>query len=100
MTRSGNNGATTGTELVAVKVVRSDGKIETLRIMPGTALVSVGHIQSRIKTADGMDHYFNREGAYDGWGCGTPPGASSDDSARLRETIESIREIEDSPVPV
>jgi hypothetical protein len=56
---------------VKLKVQHKDGRIETIEIaQPASVLKGVE--QDRIVGSDGTEHFFTKEGYYDGWGAGVP----------------------------
>lgn len=75
-----------------LRVQHKDGRIETLEISQPLSILE-GIELDRIVGSDGMEHFFTRDGYYDGWGTGVPP-ARSDQSKKTIETIESQRKKE------
>ena len=76
-----------------IKVQHEDGRIETLTLK-GELVVSEGKELDRIRTSSGMEHFFTKDGHYDGWG------GAIETSQRAREVIDEIearRDIEGSP---
>ncbi|MGA8215916.1 MAG: hypothetical protein WB799_20150 [Candidatus Sulfotelmatobacter sp.] len=73
-----------------IRVQHGDGRIETLTIK-GRLRVSEGRELDRIHTETGMEHYFTKDGHYDGWG-----GNVSDPqrAMEIREEVEARRDIE------
>lgn len=73
-----------------IRVQHEDGRIETLTIK-GSLRVSEGHELDRIHTESGMEHFFTKDGHYDGWGGGVS------DPQRAKEVtkeVEARRDIE------
>lgn len=56
-----------------LRVQRVDGSIETISIV-GPVEIDEGRTMAHIHSAEGLDHYFNFDGSYDGWGMGFAPG--------------------------
>jgi hypothetical protein len=50
-----------------MRVQQRDGKIQTLEISPPFSILE-GVQQDRIILSDGTQHFFTKEGYYDGWG--------------------------------
>jgi len=50
-----------------LQVVHPDGNIETISLQTPIS-VHEGKNLNRIRCADGMEHFFDKEGKYDGWG--------------------------------
>jgi hypothetical protein len=76
-----------------IRVVHKDGRIETLTL-GGAVECREGHELDRLVASDG-EHFFTKDGYYDGWGRAVL--ATPADAARLRATIETLREIDDPP---
>lgn len=74
-----------------IQVIRCDGQIETLTLV-GPLAVTESAIMPHLQDATGMDHYFNPDGTYDGWGRSSC-GMSAEDAKRLIETTELCREV-------
>jgi hypothetical protein len=72
-------------------VQHENGKIETLSL-EGPFLVHIGKGLDWLITSDGMEHFFTKEGYYDGWGCGVS--LDPEDAERQLRQIASKREIE------
>jgi hypothetical protein len=52
-----------------MKVIRaSDKKTEVLTLVPPLAIAVGKNDWIKLSAADGVDHFFNDEGFYDGWG--------------------------------
>ena len=66
-----------------IRVEHEDGRIETLTIK-GNLQVSEGRQLDRLCTDAGMEHFFTKDGHYDGWG-GVPS-----DPQRAREIIDEV----------
>jgi hypothetical protein len=67
-----------------IRVQHEDGKIETLTIK-GRLEVSEGRELDRIRTENGAEHFFTKDGYYDGWG------GSSSDSQGAKEVIQEVK---------
>lgn len=79
-----------------IRVEHKDGKRETLTLVPPIAKVTLGNQLNWLQDATGMDHYFDLDGYYDGWGMGV----SSMPEHQVGEVIEGVemsREIEPAP---
>ena len=50
-----------------IQVVRRNGSHEILTLTEPLTIVRGTHM-NRLKTSTGMDHFFNEDGTYDGWG--------------------------------
>jgi hypothetical protein len=76
-----------------IRVQRSDGQIETLTLVPPIT-IHYGMAMNHFNCGDGMDHYFNEDGTYDGWGracCGV---ISLEGAKKDIENVETSRQIE------
>jgi hypothetical protein len=73
-----------------IRVEHEDGRIETLTIK-GALRVSEGKELDRIQTDSGMEHFFTKDGHYDGWG-GSP--SDPQRAKEITKEIEARREIE------
>ena len=58
---------------VRLRVQHKDGRIETLDIAQSVSILEGAELD-RIVCADGTEHFFTKDGHYDGWGAGVPPG--------------------------
>jgi hypothetical protein len=56
---------------VKLRVQYKDGRIETLDISQSISILE-GVELDRIVCSDGTEHYFTKDGHYDGWGTGVP----------------------------
>ena len=54
-----------------MRVQQRNGKILTLEISPPFSILE-GVLQDRIILSDGTQHFFTKEGYYDGWGKTAP----------------------------
>jgi len=77
---------------VKLRVQHKDGRIETLDIGEPASIVE-GVELDRIVSSDGMEHFFTKEGYYDGWGTGVRP-VRGEQGKEIIETIESQRKKE------
>jgi hypothetical protein len=75
-----------------LRVQHKDGRIETLAIASPVSILE-GVELDRIVGSDGMEHFFTKDGYYDGWGKGVPP-VRSDQGKKIIDTIESQRKKE------
>jgi hypothetical protein len=75
-----------------LRVQHKDGRIETLEIARPVSILE-GIELDRIVGSDGMEHFFTKEGYYDGWGTGVPP-MRGEQSEKIIDTIESQRKKE------
>jgi hypothetical protein len=57
---------------VRLRVQYKDGRIETLDISQAISILE-GVELDRMVCSDGTEHYFTKDGHYDGWGTGVPP---------------------------
>ena len=82
-------------EVICVQVVRANGDHEKLTMTgPLTLLISSG--LDRIVTSTGMEHWFTKEGIYDGWGmefAEPVPCDDPQDALDLATAIDNEREI-------
>lgn len=62
-------------EKVKLKVVRENGEIVTLELEYPT-IMGRGKILNHMLTIDLVEHFFTKEGYYDGWGRTVSPPAS------------------------
>lgn len=78
-----------------IRVQHEDGRVETLTIKGQCQLIEGEHLD-RLRCASGMEHFFTKDGYYDGWG-----GAVEDSrrSCEVIEEVESRRDIEGSVKP-
>lgn len=76
-----------------IRVQHEDGRIETLTIKGEHLAVGEGHQLDRLRTSSGMEHFFTKDGYYDGWG-----GAVEDArrTPEILEEIESRRDVDGS----
>jgi hypothetical protein len=70
-----------------LRVQHKDGRVETLDIAQPVSILE-GVELDRLVGSDGMEHFFTKDGYYDGWGTGVPP-AGSDQNKKTVGTIES-----------
>lgn len=75
-----------------LRVQHKDGHIETLDVRQPVAILE-GIELDRIVGSDGMQHFFTKDGYYDGWGTGVPP-VRSDRGKKIIDTVESQRKKE------
>ncbi len=75
-----------------LRVQHKDGRVETLDIAQPVSILE-GVELDRIVGSDGMEHFFTKDGYYDGWGTGVPrvPG---DQSKKIIDATESQRKKE------
>ncbi len=69
-----------------LKVQHRNGATETITLVPPVALHLGSHLNS-LSDGSGMDHYFDLDGYYDGWGT-----ATSDATMIQIWTVEEGRE--------
>lgn len=50
-----------------IKVQREDGKVETIPL-GDSLMLSDGHSLNCLRLSCGFQHFFTKEGYYDGWG--------------------------------
>jgi hypothetical protein len=77
-------------ENMKIRVQHKDGSIETIRFKGAVRLVE-GSEMNRICTESGLEHFFTKDGYYDGWG------GAIEDSQRAEEIfseVESRREVD------
>lgn len=65
-----------------IRVEHEDGRIETLTLK-GDITISEGKALDRMRVG-GMEHFFTKDGHYDGWG------GAIEDSRRAQETIDEV----------
>jgi len=70
-----------------LRVQRADGRIETITLREGPWEVIDGQHQNRIMTEPRLDHYFTKDGHYDGWG-----GAVCCDEQTAADLISSMEQ--------
>jgi hypothetical protein len=56
---------------VKLRVQHKDGHIETLDIAKPVSMLEGAELD-RIVCSDGTEHFFTKDGYYDGWGAGAP----------------------------
>ena len=76
---------------MTIKVARCDGRIETLHLN-GTWEAVDGTILSRLRSG-GFEHFFTRDGFYDGWG-GSVAGLSLEEAKTALQAMEEQRQID------
>ena len=81
-----------------IKVVHADGALELLTLI-GPVAVHEGTRMAHLSDAGGMDHYFNFDGTYDGWGSGGGGSMSTEEADRLIQTVQGARHIEPPALP-
>jgi hypothetical protein len=74
---------------VKLRVQHKDGRIETIEIAQPVSILE-GVELDRIVGSDGMEHFFTKEGYYDGWGTGAPP-VRREQSKKITDAVESQR---------
>lgn len=76
-----------------IQVVRKDGSHEILTLTEPVAITRFDGHGGKLKTATGMEHFFNEDGTYDGWSMAVnipvPEG-----SGVPQEAMEFIQQIE------
>ena len=77
-----------------LRVQHEDGSIETITL-GGTLECREGCHLDRLQAPD-LEHFFTKDGYYDGWGRAT--NATPADAARLLQTIDLTRQIDDPTV--
>ena len=75
-----------------ITVVREDGRQEVLNLSEGDWTATCGPILNRL-SKDGFDHYFTKEGLYDGWGGQVPQGTTFEQAEELIKAVEEKRRI-------
>jgi hypothetical protein len=70
-----------------LRVQQKDGRVETIDIAQPVSILE-GVELHRIVGSDGMEHFFTKEGYYDGWGTGCP---LCEASRAIIDAIESQR---------
>ena len=75
-----------------LRVQHKDGHIETVDVTQPVAILE-GIKLDRIVGSDGMQHFFTKDGYYDGWGTSVPP-VRSDQGKKMIDPIESQRKKE------
>ena len=73
-----------------LKVVHENGDIETLTLRDGHWCVVQGKFLSRLRT-EGVEHFFTKDGFYDGWGGAVS--ATPDEADRIAEEMDRKRAI-------
>lgn len=71
-----------------LRVQHEDGKLEVLTLN-GDWTVVEGKELDRLRSASGFEHFFTKDGHYDGWGAG--PGESAPHADRILDALESKR---------
>ena len=75
----------------SIKVIRRDGRIETI-LLKGTWEVVDGSIMPRLRSGC-FEHFFTRQGFYDGWG-GCVAGLSPEGAEATLRAMEEQRQID------
>jgi hypothetical protein len=75
-----------------IRVQHEDGKIEILVVEGQWAIVQGAQLDRMVGSL--FEHFFTKDGYYDGWGCVPSP---AENTERQIERIESQRQIEPSP---
>jgi hypothetical protein len=67
-----------------LRVEHEDGRIETLTL-DGDVRLQHGRVLDRLVTEEGAEHFFTKEGYYDGWGRAVlPPDAATPNGGRVK----------------
>ena len=74
-----------------IRVQCKDGTTEVLTLS-GPIEVAEGRFMNRLSDGSGVDHYFLRDGSYDGWGK-----AACGDEQTGRDSIRTLEKNEKSP---
>lgn len=74
-----------------IKVIRKDGSKEIITLTEPLTIVR-GEQLNYIRTSTGMEHWFDQDGNYDGWGAAV--NMSSEEAVNFIEQTEKEREIE------
>jgi hypothetical protein len=74
-----------------IRVQCKDGTTEILTFR-GPIEVAEGRYMNRLSDGSGIDHYFLRDGSYDGWGR-----ADCSDAQTGHDTIQAMEKREKSP---
>jgi len=75
-----------------IKVQHENGATETLDL-EGPLTVIKGHRLDRIRDSHGFEHFFTKDGFYDGWGARLPkPNRLAAD--RILDALEEKRSVE------
>jgi hypothetical protein len=74
-----------------LRVQHEDGKTETLTLR-GEWTVIEGRSLDRLQSASGFEHFFTKDGYYDGWGAGL--GESSPHAVHILNALEAKRRIQ------
>ena len=76
-----------------IRVHRGDGNIETITLkLP--AMIAEGSMLDRITDSTGMEHFFTKDGIYDGWGRAVSCDMST--AIGMIEETEARRDVDDS----
>ncbi len=75
-----------------LRVQHEDGRLETVELLGERLQIVRGHLLDRI-VADDLEHFFTKDGYYDGWGRALS--ASPADAGIIRDIVEARREIDD-----
>lgn len=75
-----------------IRVQHEDGRMETLTVKGECRFVE-GPQLDRLHCASGIEHFFTKNGYYDGWGGVVE---ESRHAPEILEEIESRRDVEDS----
>jgi len=67
---------------VKLRVQHKDGRVETLDIAQSASILEGAELD-RIVSSGGTEHFFTKDGYYDGWGKGIP---ESEESQRKKES--------------
>jgi hypothetical protein len=74
-----------------LRVQHEDGKIEVLTLHGDWSLVE-GATLNRLRSTGGFEHFFTKDGYYDGWGAGL--GESAPHADQILNALEDKRRIE------
>jgi hypothetical protein len=75
---------------VKIVVVSKKGKKEILTLA-GNLTIIEGENMSRIVNDSGVEHWFNTDGTYDGWGMALSQGVSVDVAESITKVVEAQR---------
>jgi len=67
-----------------IRIEQEDGTIEVLSL-DGRWTIMEGRVLDRIQSDSGLEHFFTKDGYYDGWGSEVSPGPHTDSVLRAME---------------
>jgi hypothetical protein len=75
-----------------LRVIHEDGSTETLVLRSGQWAAIEGGQLNRLRSETGLEHFFTKDGHYDGWGAGV--GESAPHADQILSALEAKRRVE------